>query len=414
MKKHIAIISVICVVITGVTLAALGSCAGGAQRGGSQLVLWLDNGAWARQAIAEYKKANPDVRIRYQKVGSVDSRPKVTLEGPSGMGPDVFIMVHNNMGTAIMDGICEPFPAELQDLYEDLILEPALKTCVSDGVLYGVPLSTENIAFLYNKNLLGNDPVPTSFEEVIEFAKKWNNPRSRKYAFRWPVENAYFNYFFLTAYGMSLFGPDMDDYRVPGWDSEEAAQGLRFYQSLREIFDVPSGDAYEDNTIGLFARGEVPFTIAGPWSLSDMKRGRLNFGVTKLPTIGGNQPRCFSGAIIAAVSSYSENKEAAFALIEFLAGIEGASIMYQTTSKLPALKDLSNIEGLRNDPHLTGFQEQAPFADPMPVIPEMEEAWEIQKNLFVSVWNKTQTIEAAQETAMEAYDTVLIMSGKQR
>ena len=417
MKKYFAIISAICV--TYVTMILLTACAGSPQQdGGSglsgELVVWLDNDAWAREAIAAFRRQNPGLRIRYQKVGSIDSRPKVALEGPSGMGPDVFIMAHDNMGTAILDGICEPFPAELHERYEELILETALKTCVSEGVLYGVPLSTENIAFFYNKNLLGNNPVPQSFEEIIAFAEKWNNPRTNKYALRWPVEDAYYNYFFLTAYGMSLFGPDMDDYKNPGWDSGAAADGLRFFKRLREIFNVPSGDAYQDNTVGLFIRGEVPFTITGPWSISDMKRSRINFGVTKLPTIGGNQPRCFSGAIVAAVSSYSQNKEAAFAFVEFLAGIEGETLMYRTTAKMAAYRDISGIEGLRDDPYFKGIQEQAPFADPMPVIPEMAHAWDIQKNLFVSVWNNTQTVEAAQSAAMAAYDTALLMSGKRR
>jgi len=413
--KHFLTIIVVCAVFLLIV-----SCGGSPQPRGEnsglegELVVWLDNDAWARESIAAFRKTNPGLRIRYQKVGSIDSRPKVALEGPSGMGPDVFIMAHDNMGTAISDGICEPFSAELHAKYSDLILETALGTCVSEGILYGVPLSTENIAFFYNKNLLGNNPVPQSFEEIIAFAEKWNNPRSNKYALRWPVEDAYYNYFFLTAGGMSLFGPSMDDYKDPGWDSESAAEGLRFYKSLRNIFNVPSGDTYQDASVGLFIRGEVPFTITGPWHLNDMKRSRLNFGVTKLPTINGNQPRCFSGAIAAAVSTYSTNKEAAFAFIEFLAGIEGETIMYKTTGKLAAYKDISGIEGLRDDPYLKGIQEQAPFADPMPVIPEMAHAWDIQKNLLVSVWNNTQTIEAAQKTAMSAYDTALIMSGKRR
>jgi len=89
-------------------------------------------------------------------------------------------------------------------------------------------------------------------------------------------------------------------------------------------------------------------------------------------------------------------------------------LMYKTTGKLAAYKDISGIEGLRDDLYLKGIQEQSLFADPMPTIPEMAHAWEIQKNLFVSVWNNTQTVEAAQKTAMDSYDTVLLMSGKRR
>jgi len=379
-----------------------------------ELVIWLDNDTWGREAISAFRKIHPGLRVRYQRVGSIDSRPKVALEGPSGMGPDVFIMAHDNMATAITDGICEPFSNELHERYSGLILETALKTCVSEEILYGVPVSTENIAFFYNKTLLGNTPVPKTFEEIVAFAEQWNNPRSNRYAIRWPVEDPYYNYFFLTGGGMKLFGHDMNDYKSPGWDSDSAAEGLRFYRSLRRIYDVPSGDTYQEASVGRFIRGDTPFTITGPWALNDMKRARLNFGVTKLPTINGKQPRCFSGAIVASVSSFSKNKEAAFAFIEFLTSNDGITLMYRTTGKLAALKDISGIEGLRDDPHLMGIQEQSPFADPMPTIPEMAHAWEIQKNLFVSVWNNTQTVEAAQRAAMSAYDTVLLMSGKRR
>ena len=413
--KKVLIISTLCAIF-----AVIGSCAGSAQAVSTdstlsgELTIWLDNDSWGRQVISEFRKIHPNVRIRYQRVGSIDSRPKVALEGPSGMGPDVFIMAHDNMGTAIADGICEPFSEELFANYRELILETALNTAVSDGVLYGVPVSTENIAFFYNRNLLGNTPVPKTFEEVIAFADQWNNPRQGRYALRWPVEDAYYNYFFLTAGGMSLFGPEMNDYRNPGWDSRAAADGLQFYRSLRRIFDIPSGDTHNEASVGRFKRGEVPFTITGPWDLNDMKRNRLNFGVTKLPTINGIQPRCFSGNIIASVSSFSTNKEAAFAFAEFLASPQGITIMYRTTGKLAAYKDISGIEGLRDDIYLKGIQEQSPYSDPMPTIPEMAHAWEIQKNLFISVWNNTSTIEAAQRTAMSAYDTILLMSGKRR
>ena len=413
--KHFFAVSVLTI-----ALFFIGACGGSPRPQGDgsglsgELVIWLDNDSWGREAVSAFRKIHPGLRIRYQRVGSIDSRSKVALEGPSGMGPDVFIMAHDNMGTAIADGICEPFSAELYERYSGLILEKALKTCSAENILYGVPVSTENIAFFYNKNLLGNTPVPKTFQEVIAFAEQWNNPRSNKYALRWPVEDPYYNYFFLTAGGMSLFGPDMNDYKTPGWDSESSADGLRFYRSLRRIFDVPSGDTYKDVSVGRFIRGDVPFTITGPWDLNDMKRSRLNVGVTKLPTINGKQPRCFSGAIAACVSSFSSNKAAAFAFIEFLTGNEGITLMYRTTGKLPALKDISEIEGLRDDPYLKGIQEQAPFADPMPTIPEMAHAWEIQKNLFVSVWNNTQSVETAQRTAMSAYDTVLLMSGKRR
>ena len=379
-----------------------------------QLLVWMDNDAWANAVIAAFNRRYPDVAIHYENVGNVDSRGKVSLDGPAGIGPDVFLMPHDNIGNAIIDDICLPFPADMRNKYAQVLLEAAIKTCTSEDELYAVPISTENIAFFYNKDLLGDTPVPQTFEELIAFAKEWNDPRANKYALRWQVDDAYLNYFFLTAFGMQLFGPNMDNYKTPGFDSTGARRGVEFHNSLRQYYNVNTADATWDSTVAAFQRGEVPFTITGPWAIEDAVKNEVNFGITKLPTINGTQPRSFSGNIVAAVSSYSKNPNAARAFVDFLAGVEGMTIQFQITGKLATYKDISVIEGLRDDENLRGIMEQAPYADPMPVIPEVNQMWDAQKALFTFTWDGQLSVEEAQAKAMETYDTSLMMAGKSR
>jgi arabinogalactan oligomer/maltooligosaccharide transport system substrate-binding protein len=378
------------------------------------IMVWLDNDDYAAAIIAGFTKKYPGVTVSYQNVGNVDSRGKVSLDGPAGIGPDVFLMPHDHMGNAIIDDICMPFSQELKEKYSGFLLESSLKTCTFDGVLYGLPVSTENIAFFYNKDLLSGSPVPSSFEELIAFAERWNNPAANKWALRWQVDEPYISYFFLTAFGMNLFGPDMDDFKEPGWDSAEAAKGIEFHHSLRRYYNVNTADATWDTTVAAFQRGEAPFTITGPWAIEDAKKNGVNLGITKLPTIGGKQPRCFSGNIIAAVSSYSKNPEAAAAFVDYLVSIEGEVIQFKTTGKLAAYKDISGIEGLRDDALLRGILEQAPYADPMPIIPEVNQMWDALKALFTFTWDNQLSVSEAQEKAMETYDTALMMAGKSR
>ena len=378
------------------------------------LLVWMDNREWAEEVITAFNRHYPDVTIRFENVGNVDSRGKVSLDGPAGIGPDVFLMPHDHIGNAIIDDILYPFPVEMQEKYTELLLEAAVRTCTFDGDLYAVPISTENIAFFYNRDLLGTTPVPQSFEEVIAFAESWNNPAANRFALRWQVDDAYHNYFFLSAFGMELFGSDMDDFRLPGFDSESARRGIAFHNSLRRIYNVNTADATWDSTVAAFQRGDAPFTITGPWAIGDALRNNINFGITKLPTIDGNQPRSFSGNIVAAVSSYSRNIPAAQAFVDFLAGIEGAEIQYVQTGKMAAYRDLSGIEGLRDDVLLLGIMEQAPFTDPMPVIPEVNQMWDALKALFTFTWDDQLSVEEAQEKAMETYDLALLMAGKSR
>ena len=379
-----------------------------------KLLVWLDNKEWAEAVIAAFNTRYPDVQVHFENVGNVDSRGKVSLDGPAGIGPDVFLMTHDHIGNAVIDDICLSLPLDMQERLSQLILDASIKTCTFNGELFAVPISTENIAFFYNKDHLGSAPVPQTFEEVIEFAGRWNNPAENKYALRWQVDDSYHNYFFLTAFGMELFGPDMNDFRVPGFDSEGARKGMEFHSGLRKYYSVNTADATWDSTVAAFQRGEVPFTITGPWAIGDAIKNRINCGVTKLPTIEGNQPRCFSGNIVAAVSSYSKNIPASLAFVDFLASIEGLTIQFQKTGKLAAYKDVSGIEGLRDDVYLRGIMEQAPFADPMPVISEVNQMWDALKALFTFTWDGTLSIEAAQHKAMETYDVALLMAGKSR
>ncbi|MDR2521150.1 MAG: maltose ABC transporter substrate-binding protein [Spirochaetaceae bacterium] len=378
------------------------------------LLVWLDNDDWARAVITAFNTRYPDVKIIYEKVGNVDSRGKVSLDGPAGIGPDVFLMPHDHIGNAIIDDICLPFEREAQERYAGLLLESSVKTCTFDGDLYALPISTENLAFFYNKDLLAGQPPPKSFEDIFAFAKKWNNPQANKYALRWQVDDSYHNYFFLAAAGMRLFGENMDDYKEPGFDSPEARAGVEFHTSIRAYFNVNTSDATWDSTVAAFQRGEVPFTITGPWAIGDAKKNGVNFGITKLPAIRGVQPRCFSGNIVAAVSSYTKNPEAARAFTDFLVSVEGAAIQFEVTGKLAAFKDVGGVPGLRDDAHLAGVMEQAPFTDPMPVIPEVYQMWDAMKALFTFTWDGQLSAEAAQQKAMDTYDTALLMAGKSR
>ncbi len=375
------------------------------------LLVWLDNDDWAAAVIEGFEAKYPDVTVENNRTESTDNRKKVELDGPAGIGPDVFIFPHDHAGLAIADGLVEPLPEDVQANLKETILPNALNTVTVDGEVYGVPISTENIALLWNKDLYGEE-APETFEEIIEFAKEYNDPATNKYALKWQVDDSYHNYPFLTAGGMKLFGEDHLDYTQPGFDTAEAAKGVEYHNSLREIFDVNVADATWDTTVSAFQNGEAVFTISGPWAIGDAMNNGINFGMAKLPTIDGQQPIAFSGNIIANVSSYSENPDAAVAFVEYLASPEGAEIMYKTTGKMPALNDVAAVPGVSDNEYLMGMFEQAPFTHPMPVIPEMGQAWDPMKVLFTMTWDDTLTVEESQEKAMSDYETLLQAAGK--
>jgi arabinogalactan oligomer/maltooligosaccharide transport system substrate-binding protein len=369
---------------------------------GATLKVWADNEDYGEALVAAWDAKGYGVTLEYEIVGSVDQRQKLELDGPAGIGADVIQVPHDHVTTLIDAGIVMELQPEFTAVLQDRLLETAMQTANVDGAQYGASIITESIALFYNKDLVG-DFMPATFEELVEWAADYK-AETGNWGLGWQVEDAYHNYFFLTAFGMRVFGENSMDADNPGWDSDAAAKGLEFYKSVRtDAFDVPGPDAGWDTTVAAFQKGEMPFTITGPWAIGDANNNGVNFGITKIPTIAGNQPYTFSGAQIILVSAYTEYPNAANNLISFMASEEGLGLLYSVNGKLPAVKDASSIPGLADDALLSGIAEQANFSYPMPVIKEIQFMWGPQADLFKFVWNGDLTIPEAQAKAIEDY-----------
>ncbi|MEG1752355.1 MAG: maltose ABC transporter substrate-binding protein [Christensenella sp.] len=372
------------------------------------LLVWLPYENHAKAFVEAFNQKYPNVNVEYEIIGALETAEKLSLDGPAGIGADVIWTGSDRFN--IEDGYIEPFPSDAQARIKDVMLESVFETKMKDGKLYGLPISMQNVALFYNKDLVSK--APETFEEIFEFAKTYNDPAKGKYAFRIAPNNSYANYFCLTPFGFRWFGNSGEDWKNPGFDSAEAAKGLAFFKSLREIFDVNNADATNDYVSGGFARGEVPFYIDGPWAIAAAQDGKVNFGIAKIPTIEGKQPYVFAGSQMIAVSSYSKNFDAAFAFAEFFMSSEGAKILYETTGTATTLKDISSIPGLSDDEYLRGFAEQATFTVPQPIIPEMSFSWEPTIKMMELVWDGGLSIKDAQAKCMEEYELLLNANGQ--
>ncbi|MCL2051449.1 MAG: extracellular solute-binding protein [Lachnospiraceae bacterium] len=374
-----------------------------------ELVLWMTEEVFATAIIEGFNAIYPNVVVNFEEVGFAELASRLTLDGPSGIGPDVIGIADNEISHLAADGFLEPFPADMQARIENQILEAPVTTVTIDGQVYGAAYTIENIALFYNKDLV--DGPPQTMEEIIEFAKTYNDPSIGKYAMRWPTGDGFHNYLFLSTHGWQPMGPNGDDWKNPEFDSPEVARGLADYLAMKAVFDYSNEEADYGATVGAFQRGETPYCITGSWAVGVAKEVGLNFGTAKIPTINGVQPKVLSSSWAGAVSSYSKNFDAAFALAEFMASDEMANITYNIYGGIPALKDLSVVEGLADDEWIIGMAEQSFYTVPVPSIPEMRFLWQPWAELFMFAWDGLLTIEESQMRAMETYEMLLNGAG---
>ncbi|ULQ60951.1 maltose ABC transporter substrate-binding protein [Brucepastera parasyntrophica] len=327
-------------VLLGVMLLTGAVFAGGTGEGKVQLKVWESEGAekdFMLWAAGEFKKIHPEVNIIYEPVGSVDSRSKIELDGPAGVGADIFVAPHDHLGALVNGG--HVLPIDDPSFIKNEFIDAAVFGSQYNGVTYGYPLAIETYALFYNKDAIKNPPK--TWAEVEEFAKTWNNKAQNKFAIVWEVANAYYDYIFMGGFGAPLFGPSGSDRKQHNLNSPKAVEGAKYFQTLRKtILDVPASDMSGDFCSSSFTEGKAAMVIVGPWKINEYKKLKINFGVAAIPVFPGQStpPASFSGIRLAFVSAYSNYPEIAKEFARFLMSKEVLQKRYEYTDQIPREK----------------------------------------------------------------------------
>ena len=193
MKRLLAIL------LAGAMLFSLAGCAAGGKEatsapqeekkdeggsgGDSQVTLtfwsWLPTVDQSEVMIAEFEKANPDIKIDYTRTEQDDFFEKLQVAMASGTGPDLY-----GMTTGPQMEQYAKFSEDMKvvaDQYwsgwDKEISETAVEQCVTeDGIMAGMPLLVAGMSdLLYNKTLMdecGIEKVPTTYAELKDAAEK--------------------------------------------------------------------------------------------------------------------------------------------------------------------------------------------------------------------------------------------------
>lgn len=377
---------------------------------GATLKLWVDNATWAESLITEYNRLFPEVIVNYDIVGAVDTRAKMELDGPAGLGADVFVMPHDHIGAALRSHILGS-AGEYEAKLKQRIISTSLQTVTANETgkdeIFAFPISGESLALFYNKKIISDkgEQVATTWEEIINQATKYTNVNQDFYWVAMDVGNAYDMIFIATAHGYQLFGPQHNDPNLVNFNSPEMINALTWHHNFRQTaLNVDAAAITGNNIKDLFETGKLAYIVDGPWDIQRYKDAKIDFGVMKIPTINNVQPYSFSGNQVAAVSTYSKYPAAARTLANFMANIPGAQVMYNVTGKLPTLINTDQITGLATDPYLSGISDQLVYSIPMPTITEMSYFWKHAGTMFSNAWNGSLTPTEAANKAQADYN----------
>ncbi|WP_030318518.1 ABC transporter substrate-binding protein [Streptomyces sp. NRRL B-3229] len=175
-----------------------GSGAGGDKgedgSGKGKIVFWDNNGGvrtdiW-KEVIADFQKANPDIKVEYVGIASTEYQSKVDTAIQGGGLPDV-----GGVGAAMLAGFAAQNALEpLDDRLAGSSLDGRLnKDMVSvlkasgggDGTLYSIPTSANNGVLYYRTDLFKKAGLdePTTWDKFYEAAKKLTNAKKNEFGY---------------------------------------------------------------------------------------------------------------------------------------------------------------------------------------------------------------------------------------
>ncbi|NOI64668.1 maltose ABC transporter substrate-binding protein [Vibrio sp. 99-8-1] len=368
---------------------------------GAELLIWTDKTTlnYMEYAADEFNKDyNYAIDFSFRGIAPIDAASRLIQDGGSARVADVAEIEHDLLGKLVVaGGVMENLVSA--DKVDKLFMQNAATAAKAENSSYGFPVSFATTVLFYNKDLLTS--APNTFEEIVEFAKAFNNKKENKYALLWDIQNYYESRMFLTQFGAYEFGNNGTDANDIGIASVEAQMGLTVMKKLRVANNSNPMDMRNPQVRrGLFSEGKVAAIIDGPWAIQGYQESGINFGVVPMPTLGGQKLRTFSTVRLAVVSSYTEYPRAAQLFSDYLSSNKMLKKRYEMTNAIPPMTSVleeitSNVSEATQAIIAQGY-----YSDAMPSIPEMGYIWSPMASAITDLWVNDKPSKVVLERAL--------------
>lgn len=378
-----------------------------------ELTVWESSAGpdeFIKQAGEYFTELYPNIKIKYVNVETTDANSKIVLDGPGGNGPDLFATAHNNSGVMASGATIEPVPDSEKDIVAASCSESALKgatlnTADGKSQLYGFPVSVETYALFYNKDLIKEEEVPKTMEELVTYMESFNQEHKGEdvQPFLFDAGNAYYSVMFTSSPTNHLYGENGNDIKETYMNTPEAVAQMSDFVALSKAINQKSGDIDYKHNDALFGAGQLAMNVSGAWNIKTFEENGINFGITSIPSLTGsdNPPTNFMGVRCMFVSAYSNHKPEAIAFAEFLMTKEMQQLRCELTSTMPARDDvLENISDEKIKGYMEGLNKQIAYSYPMPNMAQASLFWTAFASAYSNIWNgETTDIQGELDTA---------------
>ena len=276
-------------------------------------------------------------------------------------GADVFAFADDQLNTLVAAGALEPI--ENADTVRNSNLPEAVLAASVNDTLYALPLTADNGYFLYYNRQYFSEQDIASFDRMLEIAAGQEKKISMEWSSGWYVYSLFGN----TGLTLGLNDDGITNYctwnstegDIKGTDVARAMQNIAVHPGFVSVDDAGFVEGVKNNTI---IAG-----VNGVWNAVAVEQAwGKNFGAAKLPsyTCAGRQVQMasFSGYKLIGVNAYSENREWAAKLAEWITNEENQKLRFQLRGQGPANTKAAASEEVQSSPAIVALLEQSEYS----------------------------------------------------
>jgi multiple sugar transport system substrate-binding protein len=355
---------------------ASGSAAAGPELSGELTVWGMGNEGAKMEVLADaFMEQNPNVTVSVTPIdwGQAVTRLQTAIAG--GETPDVSQMGTDMMGQFVETGALEPVPG---DIDPGQFFESAWNTGVVEGAAYSVPWYVETRLLYYRTDIAekaGITEAPATWDDLKAMAQAMQEQGGAEYGISLGTKNWQEFLPFLWSNG----GDVMNESGEFTLNTPEAVEALTFYDSFFEDGLSPNQVPEGFDITPAFVAGTHPMFFSGPWHLGLIEEAggadiEGKWAIAPMPQ--KESATSFVGGSNLVVFNESDNKDAAWAFVNFLSQPDTQVTWYEEATVLPSVQEGWEDPALADDENLAVFGEQLQDTKAQPAISTWSEVGE--------------------------------------
>lgn len=361
------------------------------ERENVRLTVWYSDSAltdYMNEVCRQYME-NTGVRVTPEYISGIDFLSDAAEDSGERRVPDVFVVPNTSLEEASLLTLAGEVDKKGEFVNADRYPESAVHSVTYKGRKMAYPLSYENTFMVYNRTYLetyakdriesqraqdaadsaedGKEPektedaapeeikeladsfVPQSFEALQAFAEEYDAPEGVEAVLGWDTSDVLYTYFVLGS-SIDLGGQDGDDdtsFEVINGNSVDC---MEEYRALTQFFSLDGEDASYSHIRDSFCEGGFVFAIVTTDIVKELEEKisegtfTWEYEVCPIPDIvNGIHAAAMSVTDCVCVSQKSDHPEAAEEFARYMAGRDGALLLYDKAGRLSPSYDAADI-----------------------------------------------------------------------